>query len=222
MSAFLRNNGIVLVLYLLFIGVASYFIFMYEKHAIHLYVNQYVGNRFFNAFFFWFTFLGDGWVAPFLILFLALVNARAGASALSAWLLAAIISSVLKHLVFDDAHRPQFIFEHYDKQHLNVVEGVHLNIHNSFPSGHSTQVFAVLMTMAFYARRHWYKVLFLLCAATTAFSRVYLSQHWLVDIVAGSIIGVAAAVLFYFIYFYRGRLLQADKPLLELFRRKKE
>ena len=219
---FFRNKGVMLSLYLVFVAAAMYFILRYERNEIHLYVNQYVGNRYINAFFFWITLLGDGWVAPLLVLILGVMNARAGISGLCAWLLAVLISSALKYLVFDDVHRPHFIFQYFDRRELNVVEGVHLNIHNSFPSGHATQAFAVFMTMALYTRRNMSAVIFLLFAVLSAFSRVYLSQHWLADIVAGSLIGTLSSLLFYFVYFYRGKLRGADKPLIALLQRKKE
>ena len=222
MRSILKNNWPAFALYLFFIGLASYFILRYEKNAIHLYVNQYVGNPFLNGFFFWATWLGDGWIAPLMVLILAIVNARAGFSALCSWLLAAIVSTVLKYYFFDDAHRPYYIFQYYERHELNLVEGLHVNIHNSFPSGHATQAFAVLMSMCLFADRHKFKILFLMVAVLTAFSRVYLSQHWLIDIVAGSLIGTGTSILFYYLYFYRDKLRNADRPLPDLLRRKKE
>jgi membrane-associated phospholipid phosphatase len=49
------------------------------------------------------------------------------------------------------------------------------------------------------------KVLCLPAATAVAFSRVYLSQHFLMDIYAGSIIGVTAAVLVYRLMAYSPR-----------------
>jgi membrane-associated phospholipid phosphatase len=42
-------------------------------------------------------------------------------------------------------------------------------------------------------------------ACLTAFSRVYLSQHFIMDIYAGSIIGTLTAIGFYYLFYSRER-----------------
>ena len=210
---FFVQNGPALITYLLLLCVAGFFILSYEKNAIHLYVNQYVGNRYVNALFFMATYLGDGLLAPLMVIAVSIVNVRAGMVTALSLIVATLIATLLKYQVFDDSHRPYFEFQYYDRHELNLVEGVHVNILRSFPSGHSTQAFSIMMTMLLIARRQAFKFLFLLFASLTAFSRVYLSQHWLVDIVAGSILGTACSLLFYFIYVYRDRARRLDRPL---------
>lgn len=64
---------------------------------------------------------------------------------------------------------------------------------DSFPSGHATSVFAVATVLgAFYPRLRWplYAV-----AGAIALGRVYLSRHYLSDIVAGALIGLVVASL---------------------------
>jgi membrane-associated phospholipid phosphatase len=64
---------------------------------------------------------------------------------------------------------------------------------DSFPSGHATSVFAVAAVLGtFYPRLRWplYVV-----AGATALGRVYLSRHYLSDIVAGALIGLLVASL---------------------------
>jgi undecaprenyl-diphosphatase len=64
---------------------------------------------------------------------------------------------------------------------------------DSFPSGHATSVFAVAAVLgAFYPRLRWplYAV-----AGAIALGRVYLSRHYLSDIVAGALIGLLVASL---------------------------
>src|SRR5688572_6296061 len=144
MKVFLRNNRLMLGLYLLMLLTAFVFVMLYEENAIHLYVNQYVGNRYINAFFFNIDHLGDGWMAPSLVLAVTVVNVRAGIYTAAALLVASGLSTLLKYFVFADEHRPYFIFQYFDRHQLNLVKGVHVNIHNSFPSGPATQGFAIL------------------------------------------------------------------------------
>jgi membrane-associated phospholipid phosphatase len=64
---------------------------------------------------------------------------------------------------------------------------------DSFPSGHATSVFAVATVFAaFYPRLRW--PLYALAAAVAA-GRVYLMRHYVSDVLAGAIIGIAVASL---------------------------
>ena len=70
----------------------------------------------------------------------------------------------------------------------------------SFPSGHATTAFTLFTCLALIVPNKLLKILFFAIAALAAYSRIYISQHWLVDIFAGSIIGVTIATGFYFIF----------------------
>jgi hypothetical protein len=62
---------------------------------------------------------------------------------------------------------------------------------DSFPSGHATSVFAVAAVFAaFYPRVSW---LLYALAAAIAFGRVYLERHYVSDVLAGALIGLAVA-----------------------------
>lgn len=69
----------------------------------------------------------------------------------------------------------------------------------SFPSGHSATAFSVAVTLSLLFPR--FRILFLSAAAVVAASRVVLVQHYISDIVAGSILGAATVVLFHQRYF---------------------
>lgn len=61
---------------------------------------------------------------------------------------------------------------------------------SSFPSGHATGAFAFSYVMS---KRHPRATIPLyLTASTIAFSRVYLERHYISDVIAGSILGIAA------------------------------
>jgi membrane-associated phospholipid phosphatase len=213
---FLRDNLIILFIYFSLFSVSLYFSFHYDKVALHIYLNQYVGNTFINALFFYITYLGDGRIAAFLLLIILLMNVRTGIYATFSFLSSVIISNLLKYVFFDDANRPHFIFQWINRYPIRLVEGVDLYIHNSFPSGHASQAFAVLMCLAFVSKSQLLKFLFLLIAVFTALSRVYLSQHWLVDITAGSFIGIAFSILYYFVFIERNRFSRLDLSLFAL------
>lgn len=214
MKAFLKNNSYILILYLLLLITSVSFLASYEKVAIHYYLNQFVGNKFLNLFFYYITYLGDGRVATFILLLILLYNIRLGIYVAASFLTATLFSIAMKHFFFDDVNRPSYIFKNFDGRKLTLVEGVDMYIHNSFPSGHATQAFSILMCLVFVTKNPAFKLLFFALAFLTAISRVYLSQHWLADITAGSCIGVFFSILYYFIFIQANKLEKLNKGLL--------
>ncbi len=63
----------------------------------------------------------------------------------------------------------------------------------SFPSGHATAAFACALVLARKIPPLTWPVLIL--AGTMAFSRVYVGVHYPLDVLAGSVLGIACAVL---------------------------
>jgi membrane-associated phospholipid phosphatase len=216
LKSFLKNNFPVLTLYLALVSVALYYAGTYGKVAVHSYINNYVGNPFWDTFFFYMTYLGDGLVLPFLFLGILFYNLRTGIYATISFFTATIITSILKYKFYDDVDRPSHVFDWTIHKPLHYVEGTDLHIHNSFPSGHSTQVFAIFMCLIFTSTKQSYKILFFLLALISGFSRVYLSQHWLIDITAGSLIGTGSSLIYYYVFIGRDRFTRINKPLLKL------
>lgn len=214
MRQLLKNNALVLTIYLLLVITAVFFMFSYNKSAIHLYVNQYVGNRYLNGFFYYLTFLGDGLFAAAILALIMLYNVRTGLYATASFLTAALMATILKRIFFDDVIRPFYFYQWIERRELNYVDGVDLHIFNSFPSGHATQAFGIFMCLVFALRHPVLKMFFFLTALLTSFSRVYLSQHWLADITAGSIVGVIFSIVFYLLIIDRNKFPKLDRSLL--------
>lgn len=215
-NRFLKDNGWLLAIYALLFGTAMWFILNYDKVAVHIYLNRFVGNQFLNIFFYYITYFGDGLVAPFMLLLILVYNVRMGIYATASFLSASLFSQLLKHFFFDEVNRPSFIFNYYNSYPLTYVDGVDRYIHNSFPSGHATQAFAIFMCLAFLTKSNFLKALFFSAALLTAFSRVYLSQHWLTDITAGSFIGLFFSALFYYVFISQNKLAKLDTPITAL------
>jgi membrane-associated phospholipid phosphatase len=132
------------------------------------------------------------------------------------------ILQILKHTISSD--RPISAFESCGEVSFPIVEGVCLHHSNSFPSGHASTFFvfftccALLLEHQFKLKNKqdnhsaWFVVImsmvmlmFLVLAALGAYSRIYLSQHFLSDVCVGSIIGVITPCLFF--YFGRDKIL---------------
>ena len=114
--------------------------------------------------------------------------------------LSSIIVQLLKHNVFPDHDRP-FMF----KEKLGAmdwVQGIDMNHYFSFPSGHSTCAFSMCLALAVISGRMRWAVPLAVLAALLAFTRVYLSQHFTEDILAGSLLGTLTGLAVYW-WLYR-------------------
>jgi membrane-associated phospholipid phosphatase len=218
LKQFLKNNALLLGTYAAVVCLCLFLIYSNEKTALHRSINNSVGNPVADTFFYYITWLGDGTMAIFMLAAILIVNVRLGIYATATFLVASLTSIGLKELFFDDENRPFFIFTYYLHEKLKLVDGVDIHIHNSFPSGHATQAFAILMCLAFVAGRDYFKLFFLLLALLTSFSRVYLSQHWLVDVTVGSFIGTLFSAFFYFLFIGNHKFDRLNKAIFVFIR----
>ena len=69
----------------------------------------------------------------------------------------------------------------------------------SFPSGHSATAFSVAIVLATLYPRWRFAAFF--AAALIAFSRIFLAQHYISDVIAGSFLGIFSSILLYNLYF---------------------
>ena len=118
-------------------------------------------------------------------------------------LLTTLIVQPIKHLVH--APRPLTWFaENYPDISLPLVEGVRMNHWLSFPSGHTTTFFALFFCMSIILCAENIKGKYILsficfiCATFGAYTRIYLSQHFALDIFAGILIAILSTLLLYY------------------------
>ena len=96
---------------------------------------------------------------------------------------------VLK-LLFDHP-RPIEVFGSMGREGaLRLLDGVEMYTNGCFPSGHTTSAFALFFMVSLFAKSRFFKFLCFLGAVTVAYTRMYLAQHFLEDVVFGSVLGV--------------------------------
>ncbi len=218
-KTFLKNNALLFGCYLVFLLIMCYTFLYTNRDDLHVQINQHVGNALVDNFFFYITFLGDGKIAVVLLLLAFFYNVRFGTYLTLVFIFAALTTNLLKYQFFNDHFRPYWIYQYQNPYQVKKVAGEDLMIYRSFPSGHATQAFALFFACALVAVKHYFKLAFLILAITVAFSRVYLAQHWLKDITAGSIVGVVFAVVLYFIFYKKERWAKLDRPLMKAFKK---
>jgi membrane-associated phospholipid phosphatase len=198
----LRNNIYFPFPYFICLVISAIILIHYAKPDIHLFFNQF-HSSFADCFFRYITFLGDGMFIIIIAVLLLFHSLRSSIYLVSAYLSTGLITQVLKRFIFDDCVRPARYFD--DQGALHLVNGVHLLSGHSFPSGHATSAFALFLGLAIIGKNKFIQMACFLLACTVAYSRVYLSQHFLVDIVAGSLIGSLGALGFYMVLYRRDR-----------------
>ena len=194
MKRFVYRNRYFFIPYLAFVFISALVLLFFNKTQIHIELNK-LNSPFFDQFFKRITFLGDGFVYVLILAVLLLYNYR--------WTVIFAVSIVIsnlavfigKQMIFYETYRPSKYFELYEKYELHLVEGVNLHNLQSFPSGHTTSAFTIFIMLAFLVRNNYLKLFCFIVALLTGYSRIYLSQHFLVDVLAGSVIGVASVLV---------------------------
>lgn len=209
MRLLVSQNKWFFVPYCLILGVVGYFLITCSKSGIHLFINGF-NTEGFDVFFKYLTILGDGICLPFFLLYmLTFRKFRDGLYLVVVFLISGFVVQFLKRIVFHDIARPIKYFG--ESVHLHLVNGVDQLCCNSFPSGHSATAFGFYLCFAIVSKNQAVKFAMLLLACCVAFSRVYLSQHFLIDIFAGSLIGVITATACYpWIYTLKGNWLDRN------------
>ena len=141
---------------------------------------------------------------PYLVVILLLFYRAGWATFLASnLLLSTLIVQPIKHILC--APRPLTWFaENMPNIRLPLVEGVRMNYWLSFPSGHTTTFFVLFFSLSIilYAEnikgKNILSFLCFLCASFGAYTRIYLSQHFALDIFAGILIAVCSTLVLYF------------------------
>lgn len=158
---------------------------VFPKKDLFLMINS-QHNPFFDQFFMFITLIGDGLTAVLLVLLLLLVKYRYAVFTAIAFAYSSLVVQLLKRIF----HEPRPIKYFEGIQDIRTIEGYDLHEWNSFPSGHTTAVFTLAVILIFIVKDKRYQLPILAIAALTAFSRVYLAQHFMEDIVAGAVLAV--------------------------------
>ena len=207
------------IAYLVLITYVFWLLYVYPKLELHLLLNSWHTDMQ-DIFFKYYSTLAE-W--PLYVLALVPILLKRKEITIFFFvceLLAGTLLQILKHLICTE--RPICAFEHCKNMVLPLVQGVNMHHSNSFPSGHASTFFVFYTCCALLLACHYQKaekhnhrtwliinltMLLLLALATLgAYSRIYLSQHFLSDVCMGSIIGFLTPCLVF--YFFSNKFLK--------------
>lgn len=210
-QALIKTVYVYVITYLVLLMAILGLMYAYPKPELHMLLNSYHSSLQ-DTFFKYYSMLAEWplyaiallpllWKKVKMTIFFAMCELTGGS-----------ILQILKHIISTD--RPVSVFEHYAYMDLPLVQGVTMHHGNSFPSGHASTFFmfctccVIIQAYSYIQRDRPYslgkKILFntmlialLVVAAVGAYSRVYLSQHFLADVCVGSVIGFITPFMMY-------------------------
>jgi len=215
MLSLLKGNSAFLIPYSIFLLCGGVILLCFSKTDIALFINNH-HNTLSDYFFMYYTNVGLGWLILPVVFILAFVRLRYVIIAFAAFVLTFIINDAIKSIV--GAPRPVEVFTQLH-QSLYFVSGVDIYHWNSFPSGHTAIAFSSFSVLALCYNNKLLKFLFFVMAFLVAYSRMYLSEHFLVDVYVASIIGTSVTLFCYQMGMnipWLNKFVAMDRPLIKL------
>ena len=189
-SSLNKENRWFFIGFFLFV-LASFFVLVYYSKPNGFYVLNPYHSPVTDTFFIYFTYAGDGFFCVAIALLLFLFRKRFLAlMVFSSYAISGIVAQVLKSFIVEA--RPAVFLK--DSAYQYFIEHVTLHNFHAFPSGHTASAFALAGVLSFAVKDKNYSMLFLAGAILVGYSRIYLAQHFIDDVLAGAIIGLLSAV----------------------------
>lgn len=211
----LTQTRIFLILFVFYLLIPGFVLLTTAQGDFEIALNSF-HTVYYDNFFLWSTYIGDGFFAAIVLVYLFLfVNMRVSLVSTSILLCVSALTQILKLFVFPSSSRPIVFFK--DVIELHFVDGLEIHSNNSFPSGHTTQAFCLFFLFSYFVKNKSYQYVFFIAALLAAISRVYLLQHFLRDIYVGALIGTFGSMLcLYCIHNFNWFSSAAlDKPLIK-------
>lgn len=185
-----RTNRFFFIGFLIFVLASLFVLIFFSKAEGFFLLNPYHTNLL-NLIFIPLTYLGDGFFCVAVGLLLFFFKKRfLSLMVLSSYAISGIIAQILKSYIVEA--RPAVYLKGSTYQYF--IENVTLHNFHAFPSGHSASAFALAAVLSFAVKNKKYSMLFLAGAVLVGYSRIYLAQHFIDDVLAGALIGILSAI----------------------------
>jgi membrane-associated phospholipid phosphatase len=153
-----------------------------------------IHSPFLDLFFSSITNLGSGILMIPCSIVLCFRSIYLGIGLVASGILEGIVVSLCKRVLFPNAGRPMSIL---NESFVHVVPNVDIHKTMSFPSGHTVTVFGICIFLALSLKNKYITIALIIFSSLVAISRVYLLQHFVIDIAVGSLIGTIIGVSVY-------------------------
>jgi membrane-associated phospholipid phosphatase len=192
----LKKSSVYFIAWLLFCLYAIIYLPFYSTAECFIQFNAFHAE-WLDRLFLVITFLGDG--IFLLAVALMLVMARRYELALKlvlVFVVSGILVQVLKNTI--TAPRPKVLLQALQLPYQYFIDGITRIGNSSFPSGHTATFFALATLLAMQTKNRYWQLFFIVTALLVGYSRIYLGQHFLQDVLMGSLIGIVTAIPIHF------------------------
>jgi hypothetical protein len=161
--------------------------YLQTRETVFLWLNRDLGN--FADYAFNFTsYLGEGWIwLPYFIVLVGWFKKDALFILLN-FLISTLLTQLPKNFIWDKVSRP--MASSIPHEQIHTVKGVTMHLWNSFPSGHTATAFTLFLVSVYLFPKKEILMIGILYAIACGYSRVYLGQHFPLDLAGGITVGI--------------------------------
>ena len=164
--------------------------FIGGKNEAFLFLNTNLGGAA-DTIFKYSSYLAEGWIwIPYFIVLVGYYKKDTSFILLN-FLVSTLLVQFAKNYIFENAMRP--MASGIPSENIHTVSGVEIHTFNSFPSGHSATAFTLFILSTYLFNNKPVFMMGLLYAIICSYSRIYLAQHFPLD-VAGGIVAACISV----------------------------
>jgi membrane-associated phospholipid phosphatase len=183
-SAITLSILIAIVLYILSISAG--------RETVFLWLNNDLGRAadlFFNAC----SYLAEGWIwIPYFMVVFGWYKKEAVFILLN-FLISTLLTQIPKNFIWDKVSRP--MASEIPQDQIHTVKGVEMHLWNSFPSGHTATAFTLFLLTVYLFPKKGVLAIGALYAIACGYSRVYLGQHFPLDVAGGITVAIITILL---------------------------
>jgi membrane-associated phospholipid phosphatase len=137
--------------------------------------------------------LAEGWIwIPYFIFLFGWFKKDAVFILLN-FFISTLLTQIPKNFIWSKLSRPMASSIPHDQIH--TVPGVEMNLWSSFPSGHTATAFTLFFVTLYFFPKKAVLLIGAVYAVACGYSRVYLGQHFPLDVAGGMIVAVLTILL---------------------------
>lgn len=166
--------------------------YIYTRETVFLLLNKDLGKAGDIAFYY-ISYLAEGWIwIPYFMILFGWFKKDAIFILLN-FLISTLFTQIPKQFIWDAVSRPMASGIPQDQIHR--VAGVDMHLWNSFPSGHTATAFTIFLVTIYYFPKKVVLAVGAIYALACGYARVYLGQHFPLDVAGGMIVAILTLIL---------------------------
>jgi membrane-associated phospholipid phosphatase len=169
---------------------------LWGKNEAFLYLNANLGLLA-DKVFEYSSYLAEGWIwIPYFIVLVGFYK-KDTAFILMNFLVSTLLTQFAKNYIFGAAMRP--MSSGLDAKQIHTVSGVEIHTFNSFPSGHTATAFTLFLLTTYLFPNKYAFTIGIVYAIVCGYSRIYLAQHFPLDLAGGILVALLTLPISIFI-----------------------